>query len=936
TGRKRKAGGNGKANYQRKETAGEKKKGKGKGKLLPPGAAAGHVFKCPKKLRGGRTKGCGAVNAEATQRCCECNLRFWEEFVLDGVPVKVRLGDETTWLEAPHLARPGEKKLQSGHVHSLDDLYGAGVVMACCTYKNHRGYLSAPIGLKDLMLVPPPAENRPAAKASPVASHGGCASAGSSDADGARDVAVLSLSGATSSSSSSSSSSAAVAAAAAAAAASRDRAAATGKRSVQSWGQGKCEHVVSEKRPNHKNGKCLGCHKAGKQAETGKTAPFCDDDRMGQGEEEAEDEDEEKKRRNLEDMTVQCETPGCDNGRFQLGVCCSCFARHRERIAKIATAAKERQENLPACRTCEWLLEDSEHAERMREANAMEGLPAERMDFSITGRCSECERSGGRGPHNPLLLCDGMGCPNSTHYRCLEPELTQLPRGLWFCDSCVRDKNREVSLEGCTACSSTFDDEKILLCDGSGCNALHHYDCLPVPLDAPPEGDWFCPRCAHGATSSSAQGSATGDGSTAGGGGGGGSSSGEKRKRENSGGGGGGTGGHGSSVKRAGKEPWRRGGGSGSSSSSSSSSNSAGKNSGSSSADTVSPPLDLCAHRGCLQQRNSGLVGVSAGAAAGLEALVGAGAAARAGTVWVGRDDQGGGGGAAAIAGVGGRDILEVLAEKEAEESRWQCKSRQCQGSIGSYHKRCLETRRPLVSVSTGEDEAAAGGNIAARPPPSEGPAREEGLEPVEETVCASAPAGIRGGSGKSGGGSDSGSDSGSSSDDERSGACSKVAAGTEDVEGGQRGKSGSGRGSGSEKELPAGIRQEMEAVVAQGGGGVEKDRKKVAPAVDVVEKPAAAAAAAVVVTVVAATVAVVTGIQVVAAAGPLPVEATGAAAAACVSDMDVMVLPSPATAAESAAEKNEGTREWELDFVCPACHSIVATHKEAAEARRG
>lgn len=72
---------------------------------------------------------------------------------------------------------------------------------------------------------------------------------------------------------------------------------------------------------------CLGCHKAGKQAETGKTAPFCDDDRMGQGEEEAEDEDEEKKRRNLEDMTVQCETPGCDNGRFQLGVCCSCFAR---------------------------------------------------------------------------------------------------------------------------------------------------------------------------------------------------------------------------------------------------------------------------------------------------------------------------------------------------------------------------------------------------------------------------------------------------------------------------------------------------------------------------------------------------------------------------------------------------------------------------------
>lgn len=173
--------------------------------------------------------------------------------------MRVSLGDEVTWLEAPHLARPGEKKLQLGHVHSLDDLYGAGAVTACCTYKNHRGYLSAPIQLKDLTLVPPPKEERPAARASPVVSHGGSGSAGSSDAGSGRSLlgVVSSLSAAkpSSLSSSSSSSAAAVAAASAVAAAPVDAAVSTGERSVQSWGRGKCEHVESGERPNHRSGK---------------------------------------------------------------------------------------------------------------------------------------------------------------------------------------------------------------------------------------------------------------------------------------------------------------------------------------------------------------------------------------------------------------------------------------------------------------------------------------------------------------------------------------------------------------------------------------------------------------------------------------------------------------------------------------------------------
>lgn len=51
------------------------------------------------------------------------------------------------------------------------------------------------------------------------------------------------------------------------------------------------------------------------------------DDPMEKEEGEEEEEGEESRGRRLEDRTVKCETPGCDNGHFQLGVCYRCFSR---------------------------------------------------------------------------------------------------------------------------------------------------------------------------------------------------------------------------------------------------------------------------------------------------------------------------------------------------------------------------------------------------------------------------------------------------------------------------------------------------------------------------------------------------------------------------------------------------------------------------------
>ena len=46
----------------------------------------------------------------------------------------------------------------------------------------------------------------------------------------------------------------------------------------------------------------------------------------------------------------------------------------------------------------------------------------------------------------------------------------------------------------CSICDSGFHGEDLLLCDG--CDGLFHRQCLDPPLSSVPEGDWFCSSCA--------------------------------------------------------------------------------------------------------------------------------------------------------------------------------------------------------------------------------------------------------------------------------------------------------------------------------------------------------------------------------------------------------------------------------------------------------
>ncbi len=53
----------------------------------------------------------------------------------------------------------------------------------------------------------------------------------------------------------------------------------------------------------------------------------------------------------------------------------------------------------------------------------------------------------------------------------------------------------------CLVCSSLGDEARMLLCDL--CEGPYHMGCLPIPLVAIPEGDWFCPVCVKESNSGS-------------------------------------------------------------------------------------------------------------------------------------------------------------------------------------------------------------------------------------------------------------------------------------------------------------------------------------------------------------------------------------------------------------------------------------------------
>ena len=56
-------------------------------------------------------------------------------------------------------------------------------------------------------------------------------------------------------------------------------------------------------------------------------------------------------------------------------------------------------------------------------------------------------------------------------------------------------KKEEEGDEICIVCGSGEDADKMLLCDGDGCDSGYHIFCLTPPLSTIPPGDWYCQMC---------------------------------------------------------------------------------------------------------------------------------------------------------------------------------------------------------------------------------------------------------------------------------------------------------------------------------------------------------------------------------------------------------------------------------------------------------
>ena len=170
-------------------------------------------------------------------------------------------------------------------------------------------------------------------------------------------------------------------------------------------------------------------------------------------------------------------------------------------------------------------------------AAAEEGRGAEPMQVEEEEeehvREEVCQKCKSGEDAESLLLCDY--CDREYHMDCLQPPLQTVPRGKWFCPTCRRKgmkvltgkaaprprgrssgsgskkpaKGGEKKRGGpspppipveepmrpdygiCKKCHLNEGDP--LLCDR--CDDAYHLTCLDPPLDAVPEGDWFCAPC---------------------------------------------------------------------------------------------------------------------------------------------------------------------------------------------------------------------------------------------------------------------------------------------------------------------------------------------------------------------------------------------------------------------------------------------------------
>ncbi|XP_039850252.1 PHD finger protein EHD3-like isoform X2 [Panicum virgatum] len=106
-------------------------------------------------------------------------------------------------------------------------------------------------------------------------------------------------------------------------------------------------------------------------------------------------------------------------------------------------------------------------------------------ETALGGLCKVCKEP--EQKEKMFLICGHSLCMYKYyHIRCLSPEQIaskqQIGKQCWYCPSCL-----------CRRCFCDMDDNKIIMCDG--CDEAYHLYCLSPPLTSVPKGHWYCQSC---------------------------------------------------------------------------------------------------------------------------------------------------------------------------------------------------------------------------------------------------------------------------------------------------------------------------------------------------------------------------------------------------------------------------------------------------------
>ncbi|GMF33273.1 unnamed protein product [Phytophthora fragariaefolia] len=106
--------------------------------------------------------------------------------------------------------------------------------------------------------------------------------------------------------------------------------------------------------------------------------------------------------------------------------------------------------------------------------------------------CPTCSTPGANSSELvTVLICDG--CNHEFDMASISPPLSSIPSGDWFCSSCISQANGSNSSIVRTTVGGSIAPVTLLLCDL--CDKEFDMAVLDPPLTEVPSGDWFCPSC---------------------------------------------------------------------------------------------------------------------------------------------------------------------------------------------------------------------------------------------------------------------------------------------------------------------------------------------------------------------------------------------------------------------------------------------------------